>query len=260
MAGTGKGAEKGVLFKNSEALETLARLDTMVLDKTGTLTVGKPSVVDVLGVGSFKEDETGLLRMAASVEKGSEHPLGRAMVKEAGNRSIELLEPAGFKALRGHGVIAEIEGRGTVRVGKPAWLRDSGVAISHDAEVRIQSLEEQGKTLMVVAADDRLAGIIGLADTLKPESVQAVKELHGQGLKVVMLTGDNALAARSIAQKAGIDDVAADVLPDEKEGKIREFQAQGALVGDGGGRHQRRPGPGPGPCGAGHRNRHGRGH
>ena len=193
MAGTGKGAEKGVLFKNSEALETVARLDTVVLDKTGTLTVGKPSVVDVIPAEGFGGDENQLLKVAASVEKGSEHPLGRAMVREAHLRNIELSEPTGFKALRGHGVIGEIEGQGTVRVGKPAWLRDSGVVISHEAEVRIQSLEEQGKTLMVVAADERLAGIIGLADTLKPESARAVKELHEQGLKVVMLTGDNAL-------------------------------------------------------------------
>ena len=231
MAGTGKGAEKGVLFKSSEALETVARLNTMVLDKTGTLTVGKPSVVDVLVDESFKGDENELLKMAASVEKGSEHPLGRAMVKEAIDRKIELLEPASFKAFRGHGVTAQIEGHGLVRVGKPAWLRESGVAISDDAQSRIQSLEDQGKTLMVVAADDQPAGIIGLSDTLKPESIQAVTELHEQGLKVVMLTGDNARAARAIAEMAGIDDVAADVLPDEKEGKIKEFQAQGALVG-----------------------------
>jgi len=231
MAGTGKGAEKGVLFKSSEALETVARVNIMVLDKTGTLTVGKPSVVDVLVDESFKGDETELLKMAASVEKGSEHPLGRAMVKEAAQRRIELLEPESFKAIRGHGVTAQIKGRGLVRVGKPAWIRESGVTVSRDAEIQIQSLEEQGKTLMVVVADDRLAGIIGLADTLKPESAQAVTELHEQGLKVVMLTGDNARAARAIAQKAGIDDVAADVLPDQKEGKIKELQAQGALVG-----------------------------
>jgi len=231
MAGTGKGAEHGVLFKNSEALETAARLDTMVLDKTGTLTVGKPSVVDVLVDESFAENENELLKMAASVEKGSEHPLGRAMVKEATDRKIELLEPEAFKAFRGNGVTARIQGRGLVRVGKPGWLRETGVAISRDAENQIESLEAQGKTLMVVAVDNRLAGIIGLADTLKPESAQAVRELHQQGLKVVMLTGDNARAARAIARKAGIDDVAADVLPDEKEGKIKELQARGALVG-----------------------------
>ena len=231
MAGTGKGAEKGVLFKSSEALETVARLNTMVLDKTGTLTVGKPSVVDVLVIGSFTGDENELLKMAASVEKGSEHPLGRAMVREAIDRKIELLEPASFKAFRGHGVTARIEGHGLVRVGKPAWIRESGVAVSDDVQSRIQALEDQGKTLMVVASDDQPAGIIGLSDTLKPESVQAVTELHEQGLKVVMLTGDNARAARAIAEKAGIDDVAADVLPDEKEGKIKDFQAQGALVG-----------------------------
>ena len=236
MAGTGKGAEKGVLFKNSEALEMAARLGTLVLDKTGTLTVGKPSVVDVQVAEGFAGDENELLKMAASVEKGSEHPLGRAIVKEAHNRHIALLEPSSFKALRGHGVTAQIEGRGWVKVGKPAWLREAGMIISQDVEDQIQSLEDQGKTLMVVASDNRFAGIIGLADTLKAESADVVAELHHEGLKVVMLTGDNARAARVIAGKAGIDEVAADVLPDEKEGKIQELQAQGkkvGMVGDG---------------------------
>ena len=236
MAGTGKGAEKGVLFKNSEALEMAARLKVLVLDKTGTLTVGKPSVVDVQMAEDFMGDENDLLKMAASVEKGSEHPLGRAIVKEAVDRKIELVEPNAFKALRGHGVTAQINGQGLVRVGKPAWLRETGVVISPDGENQIRSLEDQGKTLMVVAANDRFAGIIGLSDTLKPESFEVVAELHREGLKVVMLTGDNARAAQVIAQKAGIDEVAADVLPDEKEGKIKEFQAKGdrvGMVGDG---------------------------
>ena len=236
MAGTGKGAEKGVLFKNSEALEMAARLKVLVLDKTGTLTVGKPSVVDVQMAEDFMGDENDLLKMAASVEKGSEHPLGRAIVKEAVDRKIELVEPNAFKALRGHGVTAQIDGKGLVRVGKPAWLREMGVVISPDGENQIRSLEDQGKTLMVVAVNGRFAGIIGLSDTLKPESFEVVAELHREGLKVVMLTGDNARAAQVIAQKAGIDEVAADVLPDEKEGKIKEFQAKGdrvGMVGDG---------------------------
>jgi len=236
MAGTGKGAEKGVLFKNSEALEMAARLKIIVLDKTGTLTVGKPSVVDVRVAEGFMGDENDFLKMAASVEKGSEHPLGRAIVKEAVDRKIELVDPDDFKALRGHGVTARIEGLGLVRVGKPAWLRETGVAISPDGEDQIESLEDQGKTLMVVSANDRLAGIIGLSDTLKSESAAVVEELHGEGLKVVMLTGDNARAARVIAGKAGIDEVVADVLPDEKEGKIQELQAKGekvGMVGDG---------------------------
>ncbi len=231
MAGTGKGAEKGVLFKNSEALETVARLKTMVMDKTGTLTVGKPSVVDVLPVEDLAKNENELLQMAASVEKGSEHPLGRAMVREADDRQIELVAPKGFKALRGHGVSAEIEGYGKVIVGKPGWLRESGVPISEEVASQIVALEDQGKTLMVVASENRLAGIIGLSDTLKPESVQAVQELHRQGIKVVMLTGDNARAAHAIAETAGIDDVAADVLPDQKEGKIKDLQSDGTLVG-----------------------------
>ncbi len=236
MAGTGKGAEKGVLFKNSEALEMAARLKIIVLDKTGTLTVGKPSVVDVRTAEGFMGDENDLLKMAASVEKGSEHPLGRAIVKEAVDRKIELVDPDNFKALRGHGVTARIEGQGLVRVGKPAWLRETGVAISPDGENQIESLEDQGKTLMVVSANDRFSGIIGLSDTLKPESAAVVEELHGEGLKVVMLTGDNARAAGVIARKAGIDEVVADVLPDEKEGKIQELQAKGekvGMVGDG---------------------------
>ncbi len=230
MAGTGKGAEKGVLFKNSEALEMAAHLKILVLDKTGTLTVGRPSVVDVLAEG-FMGDENDLLKMAASVERGSEHPLGRAIVKEALDRKIELVETTAFKALRGHGVTARIDGQGLIRVGKPAWLRETGVVFTQDAENQIIALEGQGKTLMVVAENDRFAGIISLSDTLKPESAAVVGELHREGLKVVMLTGDNARAAQVIAGEAGIDIVAADVLPDEKEGKIREFQAQGARVG-----------------------------
>ncbi len=235
MAGTGKGAEKGVLFKNSQALEMAAHLKILVLDKTGTLTVGRPSVVDVLPEGAMG-DETELLKMAASVERGSEHPLGRAIVKEALDRRIEVVETTAFKALRGHGVTARMEGRGLIRVGKPAWLRETGVVISSEEENRIQSLEDQGKTLMVVAENDRFAGIIGLSDTLKPESAAVVGELHREGLKVIMLTGDNARAAQVIAGEAGIHMVAADVLPDEKEGKIKEFQAQGervGMVGDG---------------------------
>jgi len=231
MAGTGKGAEKGVLFKNSEALEMAARLQTLVLDKTGTLTVGKPSVVDVQVAEGFSGDEDELMKIAASVEKGSEHPLGRAIVEEAHNRRIALLEPSSFKALRGHGVTARIEGRGLVQVGKPVWLRETGMGISRDVEDQIRSLENQGKTLMVVASDNRFAGIIGLADTLKAESADVVAELHHEGLKVVMLTGDNERAARVIAGKAGIDEVVADVLPDEKEGKIKEFQDQRGRVG-----------------------------
>ena len=231
MAGTGKGAEKGVLFKSSEALEMAAHLKIMVLDKTGTLTVGRPSVVDVQVAEDFAGEENDLLKMAASVEKGSEHPLGRAMVKEALHRKIELAKPSAFKAVRGHGVTARIDGAGVVQVGKPAWLLEIGVIISHAAENLIQSLEDQGKTLMAVSANDRFVGIIGLSDTLKPESAEVVEELHREGLKVVMLTGDNARAAQVIAQKAGIDEVAANVLPDEKEGKIKEFQVEGDLVG-----------------------------
>ena len=231
MAGTGKGAEKGVLFKTSEALEMAARLKTMVLDKTGTLTVGRPSVVDISVAEGFEGAENDLLKIAASVEHGSEHPLGRAIVEEIRKRGIELWETTSFKALRGHGVTGQVDGQGLVQVGKPTWLRETGVDISPDGENQIHSLEDQGKTLMAVAVNKRFAGIIGLSDTLKPESPEVVEELHREGLKVVMLTGDNARAARVIADKAGIDEVVADVLPDEKEGKIKELQAHGVKVG-----------------------------
>jgi Cu+-exporting ATPase len=234
MAGTGKGAEKGVLFKNGEALETAAKLDTIVLDKTGTITLGKPTLADVLVSNPVVNDEEELLRLVASVERGSEHPIGRAIVAEAENRAINLLEPDSFKALRGLGVRAELSGR-EVLVGKPKWFLEAGLTLDGVSN-QIQALQDQGKTVMVVALGKELAGLIAVADKVKPESKEAIEALHAQKLKVIMLTGDNEKTARAIASEVGIDDAFSEVRPEDKSSKIKWLQEEGnkvGMVGDG---------------------------
>jgi Cu+-exporting ATPase len=233
MAGTGKGAERGILFRNSESLEKASMLDTIVMDKTGTITMGMPSVVRIISYDTASMDEMDILRIGASVERGSEHPLGRAIVREAERRGIGLSGPEGFRAHGGQGVQAKIKGD-EVKVGKPGWFRDAGIDISR-AEEDIRSLQDEGKTVMLVVTD-QVKGLIAMADIVKPESVDAIKELHDQGLKVVMLTGDNVRAARAIATETGIDHVAAELLPDEKIRNIKSYQEKGelvAMVGDG---------------------------
>ncbi|MCJ7775529.1 MAG: heavy metal translocating P-type ATPase, partial [Desulfobulbaceae bacterium] len=229
MAGTGKGAEKGILFKNSEALEMATKLDTIVLDKTGTITMGKPSVVNVIVSDSLIKNEEDLLRLGASVERGSEHPLGRAMVKEAEKRGIDLFEPEGFRALRGLGVQAKINGQ-DVLVGKPNWFDEMELDLL-DAKDQIRSLQDEGKTVMLVAVDKKLAGLIAVADTVKPESEKAIRLLHEHNLKVVMLTGDNIQTAGAIASEVNIDEIVAEVRPEEKSAKIKDLQDKGAKVG-----------------------------
>ncbi|MEJ2723611.1 MAG: heavy metal translocating P-type ATPase [Deltaproteobacteria bacterium] len=229
MAGTGKGAEKGILFKNSEALERAAKLDTVVLDKTGTITLGKPMVTDVVVYNPVVHDEKELLRLGASVERGSEHPLGRAVVTEAGNRGITLLEPDSFKALRGFGVRAHLKGS-EVLVGKPKWFLETGLALNGASE-QIQALQDQGKTVMVVAVDLKIAGLIAVADRMKPESKEAVEALHKQRLKVIMLTGDNEKTARAIGSEVGIDDLMAEVRPEDKSSRVKALQEEGNIVG-----------------------------
>jgi len=234
MAGTGKGAEKGILFKNSESLEMATKLHTIVLDKTGTITMGKPSVVNVIVFDSRINNEEELIRLGASVERGSEHPLGQAIVKEAKKRGIHLLEPNAFRALRGLGVQAKINGQ-EVSVGKPNWFDEMGFTFD-DVKDQVRSLQNEGKTVMMVVVDRKLAGLIAVADTVKPESKEAVEELHEQNLKVVMLTGDNEHAARTIASEVNIDEIVAEVRPEEKSTKIKELQDKGekvGMVGDG---------------------------
>ena len=229
MAGTGKGAEKGMLFRNSEALETAAKLNTMVLDKTGTVTLGKPAVADLVVSNGHLESGEDLLRIAASVERGSEHPLGRAMVLEAERRGLDLYKPEFFKAFRGAGVSAKVNGH-VVLVGKPAWLKEREVDLAGEDE-RIRSLQSQGKTVMVVVVDGKPGGLIAVADQLKPESKESIETLHRQNLDVVMLTGDNAQSARAIASEVGVDEVLAEVLPEEKSLKVKELQEKGKIVG-----------------------------
>ena len=235
MAGTGKGAENGILFKSSVALETATKLDTIVLDKTGTITEGKPKVVDVIPLAPQCKTAEDLLKLAASAEKGSEHPLGKAIVAYAVEGGLDLLSPQDFKAAGGFGVQAQINGV-LVRVGKPKWFSEAlGLSIDSVRE-RIAGLQVQGKTVMLVANDDRLHGLIAVADTLKAESRQAIQSLHEQNLRVVMLTGDNIETARSIAEQVNIDEIFAEVKPDEKSSKVKELQDAGhrvGMVGDG---------------------------
>jgi P-type Cu+ transporter len=229
MAGTGKGAEKGILFRNSEALERATKMNTIVLDKTGTITMGKPTVADIVVSNGYVGDERELLRLAASVERGSEHPLGRAIVREAEKRGLDLYQPESFKAFRGAGVSAKLEGR-KVMLGKPAWFREHKVSLKSE-EQKIRSLQDQGKTVMAVVLDGRPAGLIAVADQLKPDSKESIENLHRQNLHVVMLTGDNAQSAKAVALEVGVDEVLSEVLPEEKSLKIKELQEKGKIVG-----------------------------
>ncbi len=226
MAGTGKGAEAGILFKRGEALETATRIHTVVLDKTGTITEGKPSVTDVEPFGDTGSGED-LLALAGSVERGSEHPLGKAVVTAARDREIELSEAEDFKASGGFGVEGILDGR-RVKVGKPKWFDEE---VIREARDRIGALQSEGKTAMVVLADDRLAGLVAVADTIKTESADAIRQLHDQDLKVVMITGDNQGTAEAIAGQVGIDDVYAEVRPEEKSDRVKEIQEKGVRVG-----------------------------
>lgn len=233
MVGTGKGAELGILFKSSEALERAGTVKMVVLDKTGTITKGQPSVTDVRSLSpDLSEDE--ILRLAASVEKGSEHPLGESIVAEAGNRDLTLSEPQGFRATAGNGVEAEVDGL-QVLVGSPRMMLQRGYSLK-EGEKFIESLQKEGKTTVVVMINEKPAGIIAIADTIKPGSREAVEELHRMGIEVAMLTGDNRPTALAIAQQAGIDRVLAEVLPGEKAAEVKKLQEQGyvvAMVGDG---------------------------
>ncbi len=238
MAGTGKGAEKGVLFKNSQALENATRLETIVLDKTGTITLGKPTLTDLMTLSSFGHQKDDLLRIAASIEKGSEHPLGKAILDEAEKRRIDLFEITEFRSSGGMGVSASIAGK-TYRVGKPGWFDltapDINVATDEITQ-QINSLQGQGKTVMLVAHKDEVLGLIGVADKLKPESEKAIADLHNLGLNVAMLTGDNQQTAQAIADQVDIDTIIAEVKPDEKAIQIKKLQQDNyrvGMVGDG---------------------------
>ena len=241
MVGMGQGAQAGILFKNSDALQRAGAVTVVVLDKTGTITRGRPEVTDVvLAARGWAGSANELLRLAASAEKGSEHPLGQALVAAAGARGLGLGAPEGFAALSGQGISATVEGR-QVLVGTRALLAERGMAVN-GLEAEMARLEGQAKTAMLAAIDGHAAGVIAVADTLKDGSVEAIAELRRLGLRVVMLTGDNRQTAEAIGKAAGVDEVLAQVLPGEKAAHIRRLQQPAAgsrrarvvaMVGDG---------------------------
>jgi len=234
MAGTGKGAEFGVLFKGAEAIEKTSKLQTIVFDKTGTLTKGEPSVTDVVASGQSSVNGDQLLRFAAVAEKNSEHPLGEAIVHGAESRGLQIVGPDSFNSIPGHGVEAKVEGA-ELLLGNRKLMKERGVDFSAMMS-QAEALEIDGKTVMFVAVDAKPAGLIAVADTLKEYSAEAIKQLHKLGLEVVMITGDNRRTAEAIARQVGIDRVLAEVLPQDKAEEVKKLQAQGkkvAMVGDG---------------------------
>ena len=229
MVGMGKGAETGILFKSSESLERVRTLTAVVLDKTGTLTRGEPSVTDVIVSQTAAIDEPGLLALAASAERGSEHPLGEAIVRAATERALTLSSPQGFEALTGQGIRAEIDGR-TVLLGNLALMTSQQVHLN-GLESEAGRLQQEAKTTMWLAVDGQANGVIAVADTIKDGSVEAVKQLHDLGLTVVMMTGDNQATADAIAREVGIDRVFAEVKPGDKAAYVKQLQSEGYIVG-----------------------------
>jgi Cu+-exporting ATPase len=232
MVGTGKGAELGVLFKNAESLETAHRLQTIILDKTGTLTQGKPTVTDIITQPGFSE--TDILRLAAAAERGSEHPLGEAIVAEARARRLSLEESQDFQAMPGHGVRITV-GTQTVLVGNAPCMQAAQVELGPLQDMA-ETLASRGKTPVYVAVHGRGAGLIAVADTLKPSARETVKTLRDLGLEVLMITGDHQRTAAAIGHSLGIERVLAEVLPEEKARQVQKLQAEGkrvAMVGDG---------------------------
>ena len=232
MVGTGRGAQAGVLVRNAEALEVMEKVDILVVDKTGTLTEGKPKLTSLVPAGEF--DETTLLRLAASLEQASEHPLAAAIVQGAKEKNVQLAKAEDFRSVTGKGASARVEGR-SVAIGNARLLEDLSVDARSLTEAA-DRLRTEGQTVMFVSVDGKAAGLIGVADPIKGSTAEAITGLHAQGIKVVMLTGDNKRTAESVARKLGIDQVEADVLPDQKAEVIKRLQAAGHVVsmaGDG---------------------------
>lgn len=232
MVGTGKGAENGILIKGGEALETTHKINTIIFDKTGTITEGKPTVTDIITTGTVDSDS--LLQITASAEKGSEHPLGDAIVKSAEDKGLELYPIEHFESITGQGINATIQGK-QLLIGNIRLMQEMDIAVEavlKDAD----TLAAQGKTPMYIALDRKLAGIIAVADVVKPGSAKAVKKLMEMGIEVAMITGDNRRTAEAIAKQVGITRVLSEVLPQDKSGEVKKLQQEGrrvAMVGDG---------------------------
>jgi Cu+-exporting ATPase len=232
MVATGKAAQSGVLFKNAEAIEIMRKVDTLVVDKTGTLTEGKPKVVSVVSTEAV--DEQTLLRLAASLERGSEHPLAAAIVAGAQERGIELTEAVAFDSVTGKGVTGEVDGH-EVSLGNRKLIEDLGIDPG-ELPTKAESLRADGQTVMFVAVDGKAAGLVGVADPIKETTPEAIRQLHEEGIRIVMLTGDSRTTAEAVARKLNIDEVVAEVLPNQKVDVVKKFQAEGrfvAMAGDG---------------------------
>jgi Cu+-exporting ATPase len=232
MVGVGRGARAGVLIKNAESLEILEKVDTIVVDKTGTLTEGKPAVTSIVELSDIPETE--ILRLAASVERGSEHPLAGAVVHAAETRGVPLATASGFQSKTGRGVFAIVDGRKVI-LGNQKFIEEIGIG-SPVAFQRAEQLRSEGQTVMFVAVDARIAGLIGVADPIKPSAREAIGLLRREGIQVIMLTGDSKTTAAAVASQLGLDDVRAEVLPEQKGKVIQELQAMGhivAMAGDG---------------------------
>jgi Cu+-exporting ATPase len=232
MVGVGRGAVSGILIKDAAALEALEKVDTLVVDKTGTLTEGKPAVVTIEAAGGFSE--TDVLRLAAGVERGSEHPLAAAIVEAATARSIPVVGTEGFRSITGKGVTGRIEGR-VIGLGNAALLEDLGSTPGALAD-RSEALRRTGQTVVFVSVNDQLAGLLGISDRIKESSKEAIDLLHQDGIKIVMLTGDGKATAEAVARELGLDEVIAEVSPADKAKAIQELQAAGrfvAMAGDG---------------------------
>ncbi len=232
MVGTGKGAQNGILIKSAASLERAYRIETIVFDKTGTLTQGTPTVTDVVALDTVSQSE--VLRLAASAEKGSEHPVGQAVVKAASKEGRQPSDPEDFQALSGRGVLATVEGK-EVLLGNRILMSENGVQVAA-ADEKVSVLESQGKTVMLVALDRKPVGLIAVSDTLRDNAAEAIGQLHRMGLETVMITGDNRRTAEAMAKQAGIERVLAEVFPDDKAREIQGLQETGkvvAMVGDG---------------------------
>jgi Cu+-exporting ATPase len=232
MVGVGKGAESGVLVKSAEALEVFGRADTLLVDKTGTLTLGKPRLVTVEPAESFTESN--LLRLAGGLEKASEHPLAAAVVAGAAERGMSLPDAGDFRSVTGKGVVGTVAGRRVV-LGSAAMLAEQGVPAA-SLQARLDELRREGQTVLLVAVDGKLAGLLGVADPVRPTTAEAIGLLHRDGLRVIMLTGDSKLTAEAVARQVGTDEVIAEVLPAEKAEAVKRLQGQGrvvAMAGDG---------------------------
>jgi len=232
MVATGKAALNGVLFKNAEAIEVMRKVDTLVVDKTGTLTEGKPQLASVVINGLV--DEQTLLRLAASLERSSEHPLAAAIVSGARDRGVQIVDATGFKSLTGKGVVGDVDGH-RVALGNRSLLNELKLEPG-EMGTQAETLRSGGQTIMFVVVDDKPAGLIGVADPIKNTTADAVKQLHAEGIRVVMLTGDSRTTAEAVARKLDIDEVVAEVLPDQKVEVVKRFQNEGrivAMAGDG---------------------------